>query len=165
MNNSYSNGRSPHLAPAWETGDPEACVLPAAAVDRVVPQRHSAPDPEVRPRSGRRRFTRAYKLGILQEADKSRAYGQVSSLLRREGLYSSHLVAWRKQLADAPKRRGRRPLDPVLAEQLEVNRKLVRENQRLERRLVQAEAIIDIQKKVSTLLGIALSSPGSEGSD
>jgi hypothetical protein len=86
-------------------------------------------------------------------------------LLRREGLYSSHLAAWRKQLALAPKQRGRKPTDPALCAQIEQNRKLTRDNARLERRLAQAEAIIDIQKKVSALLGIPLNHPDSEGSD
>lgn len=123
------------------------------------------PDPEVRSTSTRRRFTRDYKLHILQQAEACRASGQIASLLRREGLFSSHLAAWRKQLIDLPKRRGRKPMDPALAEQIEINRKLLREKARLECRLDQAEAIIDIQKKVSALLGITLNSPDSEGSD
>ena len=123
------------------------------------------PDPEVLPSSSRRRFTTAYKQRIVLEAEACRESGRIGALLRREGLYSSHLAAWRKQLATAPKLRGRKPQDPALAAQLESNRKLAGENARLKRRLAQAEAIIDIQKKVSQLLGIPLNQPGSEGSD
>lgn len=129
------------------------------------------PDPEVIASPSRRRFTAVYKQRILREAEACRGTGQIAALLRREGLYSSHLAAWRKsqtrmaQLALAPKQRGRKPTDPALSAQIEQNRKLTRENARLERRLAQAEAIIDIQKKVSALLGIPLNHPESEGSD
>ncbi len=123
------------------------------------------PDPEVIASLSRRRFTVAYKQRILREAEACRGTSQISSLLRREGLYSSHLAAWRKQLSLAPKKRGRKPADPALTAQIEQIRKLSRENARLERRLAQAEAIIDIQKKVSALLGIPLNHPDSEGSD
>lgn len=130
-----------------------------------VPQNPPSPDPEVIAFPSRRRFTAAYKQQILREAEACRGTGQIAALLRREGLYSSHLAAWRKQLAVAPKLRGRKPTDPALSAQTEQNRKLIRENARLERRLAQAEAIIDIQKKVSALLGIPLNHPDSEGSD
>jgi transposase-like protein len=123
------------------------------------------PDPEVIASPSRRRFTAAYKQRVLREAEACRGTGQIAALLRREGLYSSHLAAWRKQLALAPKQRGRKPTDPALCAQIEQNRKLTRDNARLERRLAQAEAIIDIQKKVSALLGIPLNHPDSEGSD
>ena len=123
------------------------------------------PDPEVSPVRPRRRFTSNYKQRILREAESSRETGQIGALLRREGLYSSHLVAWRKQLSVMPKRRGRRPMDAALAAQVQENRKLLKEKRQLERRLAQAEAIIDIQKKVSELLGIPLSQTDSDGSD
>lgn len=129
------------------------------------PQNAPPPDPEVIAVNPRRRFDAAYKQRILREAYACRGMGQIGALLRREGLYSSHLAAWRKQLALAPKNRGRKPMDPALSSQIEANRKLARENARLERRLAQAEAIIDIQKKVSALLGIPLNHPDSEGSD
>jgi len=130
-----------------------------------VPQNAPSPDPEVIASPSRRRFTAGYKQRILREAEACRGTGQIAALLRREGLYSSHLAAWRKQLALAPKVRGRKPTDPALCAQIEENRKLTRKNARLERRLAQAEAIIDIQKKVSALLGIPLNHPDSEGSD
>lgn len=129
------------------------------------PKTAPLPDPEVLARAIRRRFTAAYKQQILREAEACRGTGQIAALLRREGLYSSHLAAWRKQLALAPRQRGRKPTDPAFSAQIEQNRKLTRENARLERRLAQAEAIIDIQKKVSALLGIPLNHPDSEGSD
>ena len=114
------------------------------------------PDPEVRERPRRRRFTAAYKLRILQEADTCTASGQLGALLRREGLYSSHLVAWRRQreagaLAALGQRRGRKPADRDTSELA----RLRQENARLARQLEVAETVIAIQKKVSTLLGIA----------
>ena len=119
-----------------------------------VPAHH---DPEVRERPTRRRFTAAYKLHILQEADGCTAPGQLDALLRREGLYSSHLVSWRRgrdagALAALGQRRGRKP---AAHEASEVAR-LCSENAQLAQRLEVAETIIAIQKKVSTLLGITL---------
>jgi transposase-like protein len=102
----------------------------------------------------RRRFTAEYKTRILDEADRCSEPGQLGELLRREGLYSSHLTNWRRQ-RDAglsPKRRGRKPI-PNKQERQELER-LRRENKRLAERLRQAEMIIDVQKKVSEMLGI-----------
>lgn len=129
------------------------------AVDTRPADRHPAdtlPDPEVSERTRRRRFTATYKLRLLEEADACHAPGQLGALLRREGLYSSHLADWRRQRAAgalaalAPQRRGR-PAAPEL--QPELNR-LRAENERLTRQLAAAEAIIEIQKKVSALLGL-----------
>ena len=116
----------------------------------------------------RRRFTAEYKLRILREADRSTEPGQLGALLRREGLYSSHLTTWRQQrdtgaLAGLrPKRRGRKPRasDPLIAE----NQRLQRENQRLAKKLRQAETIIEVQKKLSEVLGIPLPPSDSSGS-
>ncbi len=125
------------------------------------------PDPEVVPRATRRRFSAAYKLRILGEADSCTKPGEVGALLRREGLYSSHLVAWRRardqgQLdALAPKRRGPRP-DPARALKRRLTQ-LERENVRLRQRLETAETILAVQKKVSRLLGIEM--PETSGSD
>lgn len=117
----------------------------------------SAISPEVLEKPARRRFDAAYKSRILAEADRLQATGEVGALLRREGLYSSHLATWRK-LRDAgglkgltPKKRGRKPLANV-AERKELER-LRRENARLERRLKQTETIIEFQKKVAEMLG------------
>ena len=118
------------------------------------------PDPEVSQRPVRRRFPAEYKLQILRQADACTQPGQLGELLRREGLYSSHLSTWRTQRdqgtldALTPKKRGRKPRDndPLIAE----NQRLQRENQRLAARLRQAEVIIDVQKKVAEILGIPL---------
>jgi len=121
------------------------------------------PDAEVPQRPVRRNFPADYKLQILRQADACTQSGQVGELLRREGLYASHLRTWRAQRqqgtldALAPKKRGRktRPNDPFL----EKSRCLERENKQLRERLRQAEVIIDVQKKIAEILGIPLSSP------
>lgn len=113
----------------------------------------------------RRRFTAEYKLRILHEADRSTASGQLGALLRREGLYSSLLSTWRRQRDEGtlagltPKRRGRKanPDAPLIAE----NERLKRETQRLAAKLRQAETIIEVQKKLSEILGIPLPPPDS----
>jgi len=123
----------------------------------------SVPNPEVLEKPLRRRFTAEYKLRILKEVDALTDSGQIGALLRREGLYSSHLTTWRRQReagtiqALQPQKRGRRGRrrDPVIQE----NEQLRRVNDRLARRLKKAEAIIEIQKKISELLGIPLSPP------
>jgi transposase-like protein len=113
------------------------------------------PDPEVVPKAKRRQFTAKYKLRILEEADRCTERGQIGELLRREGLYSSHLSKWRQlrtrgQLQGlAPKKRGRKGQDPSVAELA----RLRRENKRLRAQLEQAEIIIDVQKKLAQLLG------------
>ena len=120
------------------------------------------PDPEVTARHARRRFTTKYKLEILRKADGCTQPGQVGELLRKEGLYSSHLVTWRRGREEGltPKKRGRKaaPVDPRV-------KKLEQENRRLQRRLQKAEAIIDFQKKVHELLGIPLKPFESEEDD
>lgn len=126
------------------------------------------PESEVAEKPVRRRFTAEYKLRILREADGCGAPGQLGALLRREGLYSSHLTEWRRQrergtlAALAPKPRGRPGPKPHPAARRVAE--LERENTRLQRRLQQAEAIIEVQKKVSELLGIPLNHPGSGAS-
>jgi len=135
----------------------EVGVSPSAAVE---PQ----PDPEVVAKPVRRRFPAKEKLRILREADRCREPGQLGALLRREGLYSSHLTEWRRQreagalAALAPKKRGRPAQGPPWTRRMA---ELERENERLRTRLEQAEAIIEVQKKVSALLGIPLSRPDS----
>jgi transposase-like protein len=114
------------------------------------------PDPEVVPKAKRRQFTAKYKMRILEEADRCKERGQIGELLRREGLYSSLLTNWRQQRALgqlqglAPKKRGRKPQDPAAAELAQLRR----ENERLRVQLEQAEIIIDVQKKLSQLLGL-----------
>ena len=128
-----------------------------------------AGEPEVLEKPVRRRYTAEYKLRILEEADRCTEHGQLGALLRREGLYSSHLRTWQKQRDEGmlngltPKKRGRKPkLKDPLAEE---NRRLRRENERLVARLKQAEIIIDVQKKLSEALGIPLESPESENDE
>ena len=124
------------------------------------------PDPEVVPRARRKRFSAEYKLRILEEVDACSEPGQIGALLRREGLYSSHLTTWRRQRAESqlaglsPKRRGRRPsVDERLAKE---SAALKRENQRLQMRLQQAETIIEVQKKLSGLLGLTANANQSD---
>jgi len=115
-------------------------------------------DPEVSAKARRRKFTAAYKLGIVVEADQAVDPGAIGALLRREGLYSSHLVEWRRlrvtgALGALSNKRGRKPAGDPLAEE---NGRLQAELLHLNRKLQQAEIIIDVQKKLSALLGIAL---------
>jgi transposase-like protein len=117
-------------------------------------ERETQDSPEVSEKASRRRFTAEYKARILDEADRCTEPGQLGELLRREGLYSSHLTNWRRQRKAglAPKQRGRKPKSNK-QEQQELDR-LRRENKRLAERLRQAETIIDVQKKVCEMLGI-----------
>lgn len=115
------------------------------------------PDPEVVPVAQRRQFTAKEKLRILEEADGCTTPGEIGSLLRREGIYSSYLSRWRRardqgQLsALGPQQRGPKPTrDAALAREAS---RLRQENERLQARLDQAEVIIEIQKKLSQLLG------------
>jgi len=118
---------------------------------------------EVVAKATRRRFTAEYKRRVLQEAERAQAPGEVGALLRREGLYSSHLASWRAarergEVAGlAAKRRGPKPKprderDRRIAE-------LERETGRLRRHLERAEAVIEVQKKLSILLGVELPEP------
>ena len=126
-----------------------------------------APSVEVLERPVRRRFTVEYKARILAEADACTEPGTLGGLLRREGLYSSHLTTWRRQRDEGalagltPKRRGRKakPKNPLADEVA----RLQRENQRLKEQLRQAELIIDVQKKVSEMLRIPRKAQDGEG--
>jgi transposase-like protein len=112
---------------------------------------------QVVPRPKRRQFTARYKLRILQEADACAASGQIGALLRREGLYYSNLRTWRRQRDQgqlsglSPKKRGPKE-DPVARE----NARLKREVEKLKAKLERAETIIDVQKKLSQILGLSL---------
>ena len=121
---------------------------------------------EVTARAQRRRFTAAEKLRVLREADRCTKPGELSALLRREGLYSSHLSAWRLarrngELAGlTPRPRGpkAKPVDPRDKKIAE----LERETRRLQARLERAEGLIAVQKKVAQILGIPLASDGKD---
>jgi transposase len=123
---------------------------------RVVGSNGSArPDPEVEPKAKRRRFSAAFKVRILEEIDRSP--GQTGAVLRREGLYSSHLTSWRKQrragtLKALGKKRGRKGKSEEQRE-LEQLRKRVAE---LERELEKSQIVIGAQKKLAEILGVDL---------
>ena len=123
------------------------------------PRSASDPDPEVPAKARRRRFTAKYKLRILAKAARCSKPGDVGTLLRQEGLYSSHLSKWREQRDEGalaalrPKKRGRKPR-PVAPQARRVA-ELERENARLRQKLEKAEIIIEVQKKLSQLLGTA----------
>lgn len=117
------------------------------------------PDPEVFNKKHRRKFTAQYKLDILDQVDRCTQQGQIGAILRREGLYSSSLANWKRQRDEgllnalSPQKRGRKdiaknPLSDEVA-------RLQRENERLKKKLKQAETIIAVQKKVSEILGIS----------
>jgi transposase-like protein len=112
----------------------------------------AVPNPEVAEKAVRRRFTAEYKLRILKEADACTKQGQVGALLRREGLYSSNLTAWRRRIDEGlvPKKRGPVARTP----DLNVRRIAQQERDiaRLTHKLKQAELIIEVQKKVAALL-------------
>lgn len=137
-------------AGAGTAGGRRPTVVPAPA----------AANPELSDRPRRRTFTAKEKLRILQEADRATGAGEIGALLRREGLYSSALTDWRRQreagILDglAPVRRGPKASEPnpLTAELVKAQQEIARLRLRLER----AEAIIDLQKKVSDLLGMPL---------
>ena len=117
-------------------------------------------DPEVVARPTRRQFTAEYKARIAREAEACTKPGEIGALLRREGLYSSLLCTWRRELKKhgeqgfAKKRRGPAPAPKPSAREIQ----LEREKRKLEKKLAKAEAIIEFQKKVHELLGIPLKS-------
>jgi transposase len=120
----------------------------------------SVPDPEVKPAVKRRTFSREYKLRILAEAERSTESGAIGALLRREGLYSSHLTTWRRQrdagelAPGVGKQRGRKA-----DKQAQDLARVQRENQRLRAKLEQAELIIAAQKKLAQALESTLTQP------
>ena len=129
----------------------------SSVVERPTAPSLTVPDPEVAARPKRRQFTAEYKLGILRQADACKAPGEIGALLRREGLYSSHLVLWRRQREEAAqsqlraRRRGPKPRvqDPRV-------KQLERDNARLQRQLKRVALLLDIQKKAGEILGIPM---------
>jgi transposase len=114
------------------------------------------PDAEVRAVAKRRQFTAAYKLAVLEEVERLSEPGAIGALLRREGLYSSHLSVWRRErdsgaLEALSRRRGRKA--KLTSEQKRVAA-LEARCVRLQRELDQAHTIIEVQKKLCTLLGL-----------
>lgn len=149
-------------------GTPPAVAAGGSEGERSEPERTPAataggnetPDPEVVGHPVRRRFSAAYKQRILAEVDAAAGTGAIGRIIRREGLYSSQLTSWRKarsrseRAALAPKKRGPKPVakNPLQAE----NTQLKREKTQLQKKLHTAELMLDLQKKVSQILGIAL---------
>ncbi len=139
-----------------------ATGIPSFARSKEEGSISAVPDSEVYEKATRRKFTVEYKLKILKLSDNCTESGSLGALLRREGIYQSNLKTWRRQRDDGmlsglkPKKRGRKVAkrNPL---QKEVDG-LHRENERLTKRLRQAEIIIDVQKKVSEVMGIALES-------
>ena len=143
---------------AGTEGVRRATGVPANDGGNHQPSTFSPPDPEVPEKKPRRRFTAAYKLRILQEYDVCTMPGEIGALLRREGLYHSNISTWRKQRDQgalhglSPRKRGRKAkkVNPMAQEVA----RLERENRRLTKKLKQAETIIEVQKKISEILGI-----------
>ncbi len=134
----------------------------ARSAESDSPGAGAPPDPEVAAKPRRRQFTAAYRLRILEEANRCTTSGEIGQLLRREGLYSSHLSNWRKAQREgslaalAPKKRGAKakatnPLEPKV-------RELESKVARLEKELHKAHTILDVQEKVAGLLGFDLES-------
>ena len=129
-----------------------------SATKEVSGDSRPAPDPEVAATAKRRQFSSKEKRRILAAADRCSEAGAIGALLRREGIYSSQLATWRRQreaserVALEPRKRGRKA-DPGIAESRRVV-ELTKDNERLRRKLAQAHTIIDVQKKLCTLLGL-----------
>lgn len=155
-----------------DNGHDEGAAAPRFAERAVGERRESGrgasagvPDPELVERPKRRRFTAEYKLEVLAKADACSGPGQVGELLRREGLYTSHLTYWRKQrregaLKELGQSRGRKPADRRDRELAELRRRA----ERAEADLAKAKKVIEIQGNVSALLEQMLGTEGERGS-
>ena len=164
------------VAPQWREGErsePDrngGATTAARVLTAPAAQAQDAPDPEVSEKAIRRRFSAKYKLKILREADACTKPGELGALLRREGLYYSILQRWRNQREKgelkelSARKRGKKSngKDETLVKE---NRKLRRENEQLKKRLKQAETIIEVQKKISEIMGIPLKADESGESD
>ena len=158
MKNNGLAAASPTALPAAERREAERSEADrSAAAGKAVAPAPPRPDPEVVAHAKRRSFTAEYKLRILAEADAAAAQpGAIGALQRREGLYSSHLVTWRRERQAGmlkgltPHKRGPKCKRNPQEEEMQ---KLRRENQRLTEELRKAAIVIDVQKKVGALLG------------
>jgi transposase len=148
---------------AGERSEPKRTVgagSTAALAQSADPPLVVAGNSEVVAKASRRRFTVDYKLKILDQADACQQPGELGALLRREGLYSSSLALWRHQRQQGiltgltPRTRGRKPNQQ--SQLVADNEQLKRQNQKLSKRLQQAEIIIEFQKKLAEALGIPL---------
>jgi len=147
---------------ATERGEPERSGGEPNGVANKLVAASPPPDPEVLTQPKHRHFTAAYKARIVEEAQKCTESGLIGALLRREGLYSSALTQWRRQYQNGAlhglkdDKRGRKRTRDARDQELE---RLRRENERLSKKLSQAELIIDIQKKVAAMLGNPIETP------
>lgn len=120
---------------------------------QTASERSTQPDPEVTPPGRRRRYSREYKLRILAEAEQCQ-HGELGAMLRREGLYYATLSKWRQQQAAGKLDGKTRQQQSEAKEQARQLRQLERENARLAAQLAKAEAVIEVQKKLSALLAM-----------
>jgi transposase-like protein len=151
-----------------EPGEPERSEgTPRESAEQPTPTLPAGlPDPEVPEKPRRRRYAAEYKLRVLKEVDACRAPGELGALLRREGLYFSHIKTWRRQRDEgalsglAPRKRGPKPREtnPLARRVAE----LERDKRKLEKRLEEARIIIEFQKKIAEVLGIPLKKPDSD---
>ena len=153
MQNNQKNGKDSPLAGSTKRSG----GLPARGAD---------PNPEVLARATRRQYPAEYKADIVRRADACTKPGEIGALLRREGLYSSHLSGWRTQIRQRGvgglnKKRGPAPKPKPSAREIELERKA----RKLEKELAQAKAIIAFQKKVHEILEIPLKHHGLEEED
>jgi transposase-like protein len=158
VKNNGTSSASPTVLPAAERREDERSETDrSTAAGKTVAPEPPRPNPEVVIDAKRRTFTAEYKLRILAEADAAATQsGAIGALQRREGLYSSHLVTWRRERQAgilrglAPHKRGPKSKRNPQEEEMQ---KLRRENQRLTEELRKAAIVIDVQKKVGALLG------------
>lgn len=144
-------------------GAPRATEVPTM-IDTPGRAASLLPDTEVQEKQPRRRFTAAYKIRILKEYEACAVPGEIGAFLRREGLYHSNITTWLRQRDEgalhalSPRKRGRKPrqANPLAREVA----RLERENKILAEKLQQAETIIDVQKKISEILGIPQNNNG-----
>jgi len=157
------------LEPSREEMEGARRATGISSLGEATPSRgnlHAVVDPEVPEKASRRKFTAEYKLRVLKEAETCRGPGQLGVLLRREGLYSSHLTTWRRQAergtlqALSPRRRGPKPQKPnPLSKRVAT---LEKETQHLRHKLKQAETIIEAQKQIAEILGAIDPKDGSK---
>lgn len=151
--------------PGNDAGQGKAVANGKSGKDILSPGNPAIPDPEVSALPKRRRFPADFKARVVEEAEACTEPGEIGALLRREGIYSSHLSKWRvlyhtgalQALRDG--KRGRKAKKNPLEDEVA---RLRKQNERLAQRLERAEMIIEIQKKVATMLGIPLNSVENE---
>jgi transposase len=168
------NGVTAPLSAAGTEGGRRPTGVPAAEVSKIsppspLPELSSStphPNPQVLELSGRPRFSKEYRTKILREIDASTQDGDVGRILRREGLYSSLVSSWRRKEKREQQPQVKVPVKPAKSPDQDANMaQLRRENTRLKAKLLQAELILEIQKKASEILGISLKTLDNERND